>query len=123
MLYRKAYEDINNWYNNRKVALLVDGARQVGKTYLIRQFLKENVKSYVELNLIEDKNALEAFNTSANASELMLKITALAKTNLIDGESVIFIDEAQEALDAITPIKFLIEKININLFFQVHYLE
>lgn len=118
MLCRKAYEDIKDWYNNRNVALLVDGARQVGKTYLIRQFLKENVKSYVELNLIENKNALEAFNTSTNVSELMLKITALAKTTLIDGKSVIFIDEVQEAYDAITPIKFLLEQNKYKFIFS-----
>ena len=42
MLFRKAYKNINNWYNssNKKV-LLIDGTRQIGKTYLIREFLKE----------------------------------------------------------------------------------
>ena len=52
MLFRKAYSEIKKWYNsNYNKALLVDGARQIGKTYLIRQFLKENSNSFVEFNL------------------------------------------------------------------------
>jgi len=118
MLYRKAYEKIKEWYSSNENALLVDGARQVGKTTIIRSFLHDNVSSYVELNLIENKDALDAFNTSSNANELMLKITAIAKTNLVEGESVIFIDEAQEAKDALTPIKFLIEQNKYKFIFS-----
>ena len=42
MLYRKSYEDIKQWYYNSEKALLVDGARQVGKTTLIRNFFNDN---------------------------------------------------------------------------------
>ena len=52
MLKRKAYNFITKWYNqNSKKCLLVDGTRQIGKTYIIRKFLEENSKSFIEFNL------------------------------------------------------------------------
>ena len=98
MLFRKAYSEIKKWYNsNYNKALLVDGARQIGKTYLIRQFLKENSNSFVEFNLYDDSLAKEAFTTINNAKDLLIKISALAKKPLIKKETIIFIDEVQVA--------------------------
>ncbi|HBD05897.1 MAG TPA: AAA family ATPase, partial [Firmicutes bacterium] len=110
MLFRKAYKNLKKWYDsNNKKALLVDGARQVGKTFLIREFLKKNSNSFIELNLYENDLAKEAFKTINNAKELLIKISALATKTLIKGETVIFIDEVQAVDDIITKVKFLIE--------------
>lgn len=111
MLFRKAYEQINNWFvsSNRK-ALLIDGARQIGKTYLIREFLKENSETYIEFNLFENNLAKQAFETINNAKEFLIKISALASKPLIKGKTIIFIDEVQAVDDVITKVKFLIEE-------------
>lgn len=58
--------------------MLIDGARQIGKTYLIREFLKENAESYIEFNLYENDLAKKAFETINNAKELLIKISALS---------------------------------------------
>ena len=64
MLKRKAYKSITNWYNqNLKKCLLVDGARQIGKTYIIRKFLEENSKSFIEFNLY-DNNLAQCYKTN-----------------------------------------------------------
>ena len=64
MLFRKAYKDIKKWFDStNKNALLIDGARQIGKTYLIREFLKENAESYIEFNLYENDLAKQTFET------------------------------------------------------------
>ena len=120
MLYRKSYEDIKQWYYNSEKALLVDGARQVGKTTLIRNFFNDNNIPFVEINLHDNQTALDAFNTSKDSKELLVKLIALSDKNVEDG-MIFFIDEIQEATDAITPIKYQI--VIINLFFQVHFLE
>ena len=53
--YSEAYKDIKKWFDStNKNALLIDGARQIGKTDLIREFLKNNVQSYIEFNLYEN---------------------------------------------------------------------
>ncbi len=111
MLFRKAYKDIKKWFDStNKNALLIDGARQIGKTYLIRKFLKENAESYIEFNLYENDLAKQAFETISNAKELLIKISALATKPLIKGETIIFIDEVQAVEDVVTKVKFLIEE-------------
>ena len=111
MLFRKAYNYIKKWYDsNNKKALLIDGARQIGKTYLIREFLKENAMSYIEFNLYENNLVKEAFESISNAKELLIKISALSTKPLIKGETIIFIDEVQAASDIVTKVKFLIEE-------------
>ena len=111
MLFRKAYKDIKRWYDsNNKKALLIDGARQIGKTHLIRRFLKENSESYIELNLYENNLAKEAFETINNAKELLVKISGLSTNPLIKGKTIIFIDEVQAVEDVVTKVKFLIEE-------------
>lgn len=111
MLFRKAYNNIKKWYeSDNKNALLVDGARQIGKTFLIRNFLKENVDSYIEFNLYENNLIKDAFKTINNTKELLIKISALATKPLIKNKTIIFIDEVQVADDIITKVKFLIEE-------------
>ena len=53
MIERSAKSAVEEWLSNGKDAFLLTGARQIGKTYLIRQCLKENEYPYLELNFIE----------------------------------------------------------------------
>ena len=61
MLYRKIKLQIENWLENKKDALLVTGARQVGKSYIIRETLKEKNVDFVEFNFIKQKKIKENF--------------------------------------------------------------
>lgn len=79
MLNRKIYRKIQDWYKNSDSALLIDGARQVGKTTIIREFLKASKDDYIEINLLENSLALESFNNSTDASELLFKLSSLVK--------------------------------------------
>lgn len=118
MLERKITTSILNWYRNDATALLIDGARQVGKTTVIENFLKTRGLDYVEINLLENKLAREAFDTSTNAEQLLLRLSALTKKELVEKETIIFVDEIQEAQDALTPIKFLVRNSNYNYIFS-----
>lgn len=106
-LQRKITSEIDKWYKTSDNSLLIDGARQVGKTTSIRNYLDDNGINYVELNLATNDSALEAFNTAGKAELILIRLSALTTKKLIPGETVIFIDEIQEADDAITPIKDL----------------
>lgn len=108
MLYRKSYKEIEKWLFDNKKALLVDGARQVGKTTAIRNCLLAHSINYIELNLLDNSLALQTFNNAKNANDLILRLTALVSKEITD-DTVFFIDEIQEAKDAITPIKFLVD--------------
>lgn len=119
MFKRQISTSINEWYNNSKNALLIDGARQIGKTTTIQEFLKKNKKiNYIEINLIENKLALEAFNTSKDSEDLLLRISSFTKTEMVENKTIIFVDEIQEAKDAITPIKFLIQNSKYRFIFS-----
>lgn len=109
MLFRKNYKDIDNWYKGNLNALLVTGARQVGKSTLIKEYLESNNIDYVSFDLIENSRARQAFDTSINAEQLLLRLTAIANKEIVENKTIIFIDEAQAAKDAITPIKYLVE--------------
>lgn len=111
VLRRKAYGQMESWKRYKtKQALLVDGARQVGKTFLIRQFGGAHYRHVVELNLLEDVEARDALATAGNTAELFLRISAFARQPLIPGETLIFLDEVQACPNVITMIKFLCER-------------
>ena len=118
MLYREITKDIQEWYQNSSTGLLVDGARQIGKTTIIEDFLVRNNIDFIELNLLENKLALEAFNTAINDKDLLFRLSSLSNKELIANKTVIFIDEIQEADDAITPIKFLVQNTKFKFIFS-----
>ena len=96
--------------NNRKKALLIDGARQVGKTYIIRAILDELKTDYIEINFIENKNAKKLFSNFNNVTDILNRISAISDKPLQKGKTIIFFDEVQEAKEIVTAIKFLVEE-------------
>ena len=111
MLKRKAYGRLSTWKAGRsKNALLVTGARQVGKTYLIREFAKASYENFIEINLVDNKQACESFNAAKSSSDLFLRITVEAGSKLVPGKTLLFIDEVQEAKEVVTYVKFLVER-------------
>lgn len=110
MLKRKALEKFAEWKNSsEKKALLVMGARQIGKTHAIRAFARENYKSVLEINFFDTPSAMSAFEGDLNADTIITALTAFSQQPLEIGNSVIFLDEIQECPRARTAIKFLVE--------------
>ncbi|WP_315897632.1 ATP-binding protein [Xiamenia xianingshaonis] len=118
-LKRKAMEELVDWKNgpSSAVALLVDGPRQVGKTYLIREFGRTYYSHVAEINLLEIEGAAEAFNSASNSDDLFARITLYASEPLVPHETLVFIDEVQEAPEMITAAKFLVQKEGCNYDF------
>ncbi len=111
MLKRKMLEKLFFWKKNKsKSALLLSGARQVGKTFIVREFAK-SYKRFVEINFEKDPFFKSAFKTgSLSADTIIRNITALSNVgNLIQGDTLIFFDEIQSCPEARTAIKFLVE--------------
>ena len=110
-MFRKAKSKLINWKATSNKALLVTGARQVGKTYIIREFLKEEFgeDNFIEFNLIENELAKTTIENSSNSEDLLFRLSALANKNMIKGKTIIFLDEVQVCSNIITAIKFLVE--------------
>lgn len=110
-MFRKAKSKLINWKITSNKALLVTGARQVGKTYIIREFLKEEFgeDNFIEFNLIENELAKTTIENSSNSEDLLFRLSALTNKNMIKGKTIIFLDEVQVCSNIITAIKFLVE--------------
>ena len=101
---------INNWILQGKEAFLLTGARQIGKTYLIRECLKESKYDYIALNFIERPELVELFENATNAQDLLMRLSLITDKQLNKGNTIIFFDEIQEFKDIVTRIKFLVEE-------------
>ena len=109
MLDRKLRTEINDWIHGGKEALLISGARQTGKTYLIRQCLKENKVDYVEINFIENPELVELFKKVKDIKDFFMRLS-LAINQPLKKEMILFFDEVQEVKNIVTMIKFLVEE-------------
>lgn len=109
MLTRKIAREIEHWIDNSQKALIIYGARQVGKTYIVRSVLEERGEDYVEFNLIRDKSALDILRGFTSVDDLILKLSLLSEKPLTPYKTFIFFDEIQEYPEIVTTIKFLVE--------------
>ena len=109
MLRRKFYDILLNWRRTKKnECLLVKGARQIGKTFIIDQFGKTEYSSYIYINFIESPEQKHIFDGSLEAKEIYKKISIyLPNINYVDNNTLIFIDEIQSCPRARTALKFL----------------
>lgn len=109
MLYRKFEKNIEDFLSNEpNKILLVNGARQIGKSYLIRHVGKKMFKNYIEINLKEDKESRGIFATVNNTEDFYLQLGAIAGNKLgKKGDTLIFLDEIQSYPHLMTMLKFL----------------
>ncbi len=109
MLKRKFYEKLLAWKKTRNQScLLVKGARQIGKTYIIDYFGKANYTSYIYINFIEMPKAKDIFSEELSAEEIYKRMTlVMPEIKLQEKDTLIFLDEIQECPNARTALKFL----------------
>ena len=110
MLLRKAEKEILSWIQNSKTALLVSGARQVGKTWSIRNSLRAEGCDYLEINLIEEPELIPALAQCSSVSDLVVMLSAAKNYSFTKGKTVLFIDEVQELKEIVTKIKFWVDE-------------
>lgn len=104
------YDTLESWKEqDKKKALCIIGARQIGKTTIVREFAKNNYKKFIELNFLSDESLSEIFSNDLNADSIITKITAYTRMALEPGNTLILLDEIQECPNARTAIKFLVE--------------
>lgn len=108
-MYRDAEIRVQEWIDNSKKALLIYGARQVGKTWLIREMLGRNRIPYFEVNLLERQDILNRLNTVHDAGEMIDLLKLYSPQPLEDRKAVVFLDEIQVYPDILTKIKFMVD--------------
>lgn len=109
MLERKIYKRLETFFKEERKSLLITGARQIGKTFAIREVGKKCFKHFVEINFIEHPEAILVFKDATNGKDILLRLSLLTNEKLVEEETLIFFDEVQECPDIITAIKFLVD--------------
>lgn len=109
MLYRKLEGKITQFLQSEQDKILVvDGARQVGKSFIIRHVCKSIFKNYVEVNLREDKESARLYAGVRQTSDLYLQLSISSGNRLGDfSDTIVFLDEIQEYPHLLTMLKFL----------------
>lgn len=109
MLRRKITERLEEWKNrDSRKPLIIEGARQVGKTFSVREFAKRKYSSFIEINFYENEDMKDVFEDSLDADTVLnsIKINRPG-LKMTKGDTLIFLDEIQECPRAITALKFL----------------
>ncbi len=110
MLKRKVISQIEEWYRDGcKKALLLTGARQVGKTTSVREFAKHHYTHFVEVNFVKRPMAQQAFEGDLTTKTIVTNLSAMGFGPFVENETLVFFDEIQECPNARTAIKFLVE--------------
>ena len=108
---REAINQLIEWKNSkRRKPLILQGARQVGKTWLMQEFGKTHYKKTAYVTFDRNENLQKAFTDYTNVKELLTKIEIEAQTKVTADDTLIIFDEIQECPDAITSLKYFQEK-------------
>ena len=109
-MYRKDSIIIEEWLKSSDKALLVTGARQIGKTWLIREEIAKSGYRKFEVNFIDQPDLIDYLNVKMSADEFLVKLKMIMPEDCKPQETVVFFDEIQKCPEIVTKIKFLVEE-------------
>lgn len=111
MLRRKAIERFRFWKEHKtKQALLVTGARQVGKSYLIDEFARQSYPHVVSFDFVKNPAAAKALAEAGDAADFAFRVSVLSQEPLVRGKTVVVFDEIQACPDVLTYVKYLVDQ-------------
>lgn len=112
-MIRNAIENLIRWKNDEdRKPLILRGARQVGKTWLMKEFGKKYYKNYAYFNFDEEVEIKSVFETNKNPKRIIELLSLVNGEKIVPGESLIILDEIQECSDALNSLKYFKENAN-----------
>ncbi len=112
MLKRKASAYLESWKNSKKgECLLIKGARQIGKTFAVREFARTSYESFIEINFENKPELKAAFDGNLDVPNLIREITLrMPGVSFVPHKTLLFLDEIQACPQARTALKFLAQE-------------
>ena len=102
---RNAFSQLVKWKNNpERKPLIIRGARQVGKTWLMKEFGQTCYESYVYFNFDEEDELKSIFETNKNPQRIIELLSLIAGEKILPGETLVIFDEVQECPEASIPL-------------------
>lgn len=107
---RSIYEKLQEWKRkaNRK-PLILNGARQVGKTYILRQFAENEYKKLAYFSLDRDKKVVEVFEKGGSTADMLMALSAISRVDITPSDTLVVLDEIQDCPKALEALKFFCE--------------
>lgn len=107
---RDIYEKLVDWKNkpNRK-PLILNGARQVGKTYILREFGEREFSKFTFFSLDRNQNAREVFEKGGSTADILMALSAISQVDITPGDTLLVLDEIQDCPKALETLKFFCE--------------
>ncbi len=107
---RNAYQELTKWKNDdKRKPLLLQGARQVGKTFLVDQFGNSEYSNYIYLNFEQDKNLHDLFKRDLAPNVILNNISLYIGKKISAENTLLFFDEVQFVPEVITSLKYFYE--------------
>ncbi len=107
---RKIYQELIDWKNtDMKKPLMIIGARQIGKTYIINEFCKSEFENYIYINLLEHAEIIKIFKEEINTADKFKRMKIYLDTDINVKNTIIFFDEIQESEELISALKYFNE--------------
>ncbi|MDR2063745.1 MAG: ATP-binding protein [Candidatus Nomurabacteria bacterium] len=108
---RKIYQQLEAWKKRKNhKPLIVEGARQVGKTFAVKKFGADHFKEVIEINFESNKLLSNDFNGNLDPQEIVSRIEAYFQQEIVPEETLLFFDEIQANENAVTALKYFYEK-------------
>lgn len=112
-LKRNIDNSLIDWkISDQRKPLLLRGARQVGKTSTVRNLAK-SFSGYIEINFDERPEFSQIFETSTSVESICEKISVLTSKSIVEGETLLFLDEIQSCIPAISMLRYFYEKSHV----------
>lgn len=109
-MYREAIEKLIKWKSsNRRKPLIIEGARQVGKTWLVKEFASNYYKNLIYINFEQQLELRNIFQQNLNIKRILLDLEAVYSQKIDATNTLIFFDEIQEAKNGLTVLKYFCE--------------
>lgn len=108
-MYRKITKTLMEWKDNFKKPLMLIGARQTGKTYIISEFCNQNFENYLYINLEKEENIQKIFQETIDPKEIIEQIKIIKNIRFNIEDTIIFLDEIQVSEEAISSLKYFCE--------------
>lgn len=110
---RKALQDLIQWkHREDRKPLVLRGARQVGKTWLMREFGKNHYANFVYFNFDEEADLKSIFEANKNPERIIQLLSLIAGEKILPEQTLVLFDEIQECPDALNSLKYFKEKAN-----------
>lgn len=109
---RTIYNSLIEWkLSDKRKPLMMYGARQVGKTYILKEFGNKEYKNFIYINCYKNEMLEKLFEGDADVRRILIGLSAMSNTPITEGDTLVFLDEIQEIPNIVSTLKYFCEDV------------